>query len=39
MGRTFKEAVYAIEQNMSRGSHVGVSGGEDVVLNQGRNGC
>ena len=32
-GRTFKEAVYAIEQNMSRGRCVGVSGEEDVVLN------
>ena len=36
-GRTFKEAVYAIEQNMSRGRRVGVSGEEDVVLNRGRN--
>ena len=36
-GRTFKEAVYATEQNMSRGTHVGVSGEEDVVLNRGRN--
>ena len=36
-GRTFKEAVYATEQNMSRGTRVGVSGGEDGVLNRGRN--
>ena len=36
-GRTFKEAVYATEQNMSRGTRVGVSGEEDVVSNQGRN--
>ena len=36
-GRTFKEAVYAIEQNMSRGRRVGVSGEEDVVLNRGGN--
>ena len=32
-GRTFKEAVYAIEQNLLRGRCVGVSGGEDDVLN------
>ena len=37
-GRTFKEAVYAIEQNMSQGMRVGVSGEDDVVpLNRGRN--
>ena len=32
-GRTFKEAVYATEQNTSQGMHVGVSGGDDDMLN------
>ena len=32
-GRMFKEAVYAIEQNLLRGRCVGVSGGEDDMLN------
>ena len=36
-GRTFKEAVYATEQNMSRETHVGVSGEEDAVLKRGVN--
>ena len=36
-GRTFQEAVYAIEENMLRGMRVGVSGEEHVVLNWGRN--
>ena len=39
MGRTFKEAMYAIEQNMSKGTHVGVAGGKDVVLNGAKNSC
>ena len=36
-GRAFKGAVYAIEQNMLRGTRVGVFGEEDAVLNRGRN--
>ena len=36
-GRTFKEAVYATEQNMWRGMRVGVSGEEDAVLKRGVN--
>ena len=36
-GKDVQEAAYAIEQNMSQGMCVGVSGGDDDVLNRVRN--